>query len=572
MINPKQEKAWLFFQSLQRWHAKSLLGDISAGVSVAAIAIPAQMATAHLAGFPAIAGIYAFVAAAIGFAILGGNRYMSCGADSTIAPIFASSLSLYAVAGTENYVQLAGLLSVLVGLVLLTTYIFRLGWLASLLSYPVIVGFLAGISCHIIIGQLPSILGLDASSRHLLELLWRLIVALPQANIPSALIGVCVFVFTAFFAKKAPRFPAALMALVISMLATWLGHLSDHGVATLSDIHAELPGVVLWSLPWHQVIHLFPLALLIATVCMMQTAAISSTTLDHRASVDKDFAGIGLGCIFAGMWGAFATNSSPARTVITKNAGGTTQLSAVFAALLLLAVALWGGNVLHWIPHAALAGVLVYVGLSIFKLSEIKRIFTQSRTEFYLCMATFFMILVFRIETGVMLGVVLSLLHGVYMIARPNCDEFMRVKGSSHWGHNSHKLDMEELEKVVVLHFSAPLYFTNVDFFCNKICSIKESRPEISLIIIECSGIIDLDLTAADKVKRLNHQLEKQEVKMVFVCVESPRTKSMAKSTQLFQAIKQESGFYSVQHAIDSLLPAQSQAIRDYRVSVDSSL
>ncbi|MGL4958879.1 MAG: SulP family inorganic anion transporter, partial [Plesiomonas sp.] len=199
----------LFFYAFRQASWRGLSGDLIAGISVAAIALPAQMATAHLAGMPPITGIYAFIAAAIGFAILGGNRYLSGGADSTIAPIFASGLSLMAVAGSTQYAHLAGLLSILVGVILLATYLFRLGWLADLLSFPVTIGFLAGISCHILIGQLPQIFQIQVASGHLLSQLWRIILQLPQLNLLSTVIGLGIFALTTFSGQRWPRMPAA---------------------------------------------------------------------------------------------------------------------------------------------------------------------------------------------------------------------------------------------------------------------------------------------------------------------------------------------------------------------------
>jgi SulP family sulfate permease len=160
--------AW-FFSSLQGYRIASLPRDLVAGLMLAAIAIPGQLATARLAGMPPETGLYAFAAGSIAFAAFGANRFMSVAADSTIAPIFAGGLASLTAPGTERYVELAPLLALMVGATLLAVGLLRAGWLATLLSTPVTTGFLAGISIHIIAGELPTLLGLPAPGGHLLS-------------------------------------------------------------------------------------------------------------------------------------------------------------------------------------------------------------------------------------------------------------------------------------------------------------------------------------------------------------------------------------------------------------------
>ena len=151
---------WPMLRSLQGYQPSYLTHDLVAGLTLVAIAIPEQLATSRLGGFSPQIGFFAFLAGSLAFALFGSNRFLSSGADSTITPIFAGGLALLAVSGSPDYVALAGVLALLVGLVLVVGGIFRLGWIADLLSIPVTVGFLAGISVHILISQLPGILGL----------------------------------------------------------------------------------------------------------------------------------------------------------------------------------------------------------------------------------------------------------------------------------------------------------------------------------------------------------------------------------------------------------------------------
>src|SRR5476649_2556181 len=149
---------WPILRSFVAYHPAFLTQDLVAGLTLAAIVIPEQMATARLGGFAPLIGFFAFLGGSLAFAVFGSNRYLSCGADSTITPIFAGGLALLAASGSPDYAMLAVALALMVGILPLAGGIFRLGWIADLLSVPVTVGFLAGISAHILISQLPGIL------------------------------------------------------------------------------------------------------------------------------------------------------------------------------------------------------------------------------------------------------------------------------------------------------------------------------------------------------------------------------------------------------------------------------
>src|SRR6202035_4580878 len=155
-------KTWPVFRSLGGYRLQFLTRDLAAGLTLAAIAIPEQMATARLGGFTPQIGFFAFLAGSLAFAAFGSNRFLSCGADSTITPIFAGGLAALAATGSPDYQVLAAALALMVGLWLIGAGVFRLGWIADLLSIPVTTGFLAGISVHILVSQLPGILGLPS--------------------------------------------------------------------------------------------------------------------------------------------------------------------------------------------------------------------------------------------------------------------------------------------------------------------------------------------------------------------------------------------------------------------------
>ncbi len=220
-----------------------LPSDALAGLLLAAIAIPEQLATARLAGMPPQAGMFTFFAGAVGFAVFGTNRFLSAGADSTTASIFAAGLAMLAAAGSPDYAAFAALLSVMVGAVLITAALLRAGWIADLLSIPVTTGFMAGISIHIIIGQLPMVLGVPGTDGRLVTQFVQLLRHLPDSNPYTVTIGLCVLIAAQTTERVAERWPGALLALAAVSVATVTLHLDQHGVEVLNAVPAALPRI-----------------------------------------------------------------------------------------------------------------------------------------------------------------------------------------------------------------------------------------------------------------------------------------------------------------------------------------
>ena len=319
-----QHRGWPVLRSLQGYRPWFLTHDLIAGLTLAAIAIPEQLATARLGGFSPQIGFFAFLAGSLAFAVFGSNRSLSSGADSTITPIFAGGLALLAVSGSPEYAALAGVLALMVGVVLVAGGIFRLGWIADLLSVPVTVGFLAGISLHILISQLPAILGLPSPSGPMLERLGTLVAQLPQTNLFSLVIGLGVLALIVISERIDVRIPGALIGLVGAAAAVIFLGLESRGVTVLGNIPVALPKLAIPEVSLSRWLQLVALTLIVSIIVMVQTAATTRSFVsdtNEPPDVDRDFVGVGAGSILAGLIGAFPVNASPPRTAIVSETG-----------------------------------------------------------------------------------------------------------------------------------------------------------------------------------------------------------------------------------------------------------
>ncbi len=548
---------WPVFRSLASFRLSDLPSDLIAGLTLAAIAIPEQMATARLGGFSPQIGFFAFIAGSIGFAMLGSNRFLSCGADSTITPIFAAGLALVATAGSPEYQALAAALALTVGIILIVGSLFRLGWIANLLSTPVMVGFLAGISVHILVSQMPGVLGLPAPSGPMLDRIATLARHLGEANIYTVCIGFGVLAIVAGAEAISAKIPGALIGLVAATSAVIWAGLESKGVAVVGTVPASLPTPSFPVIGLEQWARLLPLGFLIAIVVMVQTAATTRSfpSDPHKpADVDRDFLGAGAGSILAGLFGAFPVDASPPRTGIVSETGGRSQLSGLFAAAIVLALLAFGATLLQHVPNAALGGVLLFVALRIIRFGEISRIFRQSIGEFLLVVATAAAIIVQQIEQGVAIGIAFSLLHGIWSTTRARLVEFERVPDTTIWWPASSNMPGERHPNTVVVGLQAPLSFLNAENFRADVLEVlKASSPKPGLLVLEASGILEIDFTAAQTLLELLRECRKDGVTVAMARLESIRAQRAFERFGVYDVLPKDHIFHSVDEAVRAL-------------------
>jgi SulP family sulfate permease len=546
--------AWPVFRSLSGYRLSFLSRDLFAGLTLAAIVIPEQMATARLGGFAPQIGFFAFVAGSIAFAVFGGNRFLSSGADSTITPIFAGGLATLAVAGSPDYATLAAALALMTGLMLTASGIFRLGWIADLLSIPVTIGFLAGISAHILISQLPAILGLPSPEGPMLQRLTTLVEHLADTNGFTLVIGLGVLAIIALSEQIDARIPGALIGLALAAAAVVLLRLESRGVSVLGGISVAMPALAIPIVSVGRLTSLLSLGLIISVVVMVQTAATTRsfpTDPDEPPDVNRDFIGVGVGSIFAGLIGAFPVNASPPRTAVVCETGGRSQIAGLTAVAIVVLLLAFGTALLHRIPNAALGGVLLFVALRIIRFRQIVAVCRQSLGEFLLILVTAAGIILLPIEQGVGLGIALSLLHGIWSTTRARIQPFERVPGTSIWWPLSAKLPGEQEPGVIVVGFQAPLSFLNAyDFRRDILASLNSSSRKIRLLVLEATGIVEIDFTAAQILTEIIRQCHEDGIDFAIARLESSRAQDALVRFGIAALLGAGREFYSVEEAI----------------------
>ncbi|MCI0735106.1 MAG: SulP family inorganic anion transporter [Beijerinckiaceae bacterium] len=536
---------------------RDLPRDLAAGLALTAIAVPSQMATAHLAGFPPVQGFIAFAAGSLGFAFFGANRFLVICADSTIAPIFAGGLASLASAGSHAYVSLAASFALMVGGILFCAGMFRLGWLADLVSIPVTAGFLAGIAVHIIVSQLPFLLGIGSPQGSLLHNAFEILDHFGETKPLTLLLGLTVFGATICAHWVSPRIPGALIGIVAATAAVFWFRLEREGVAVLGPMSGELPQIHIPSTPFFELIDAIPLAFVVAAVIMVQTAATTRAFGDDRGagpSINRDFTGAGAGNLMSGLLGSFAVDASPPLTETVAESGGRSKLAGLAAAALILSLASYGTSLLTHVPQAALAGTLMFVAMRLVRLREIFAIMRRASGEFLLTLVTFASIVILPVGTGVAIGIVLSLLHGMWSMTRPRLVAFERVPGTSIWWPPGRGHRGETIDGVAVIAFQAPLSFLNAYAFREGIQRFMEQgRSPPELIVLEASNIVEIDFTAAQILLAFVGDCAKRNITVAVARLESLRAQEGFDRFGIADAVQRTHMFHSVDEAIRAL-------------------
>jgi sulfate permease, SulP family len=552
----RQQRPRLLFSSFEGWTKDCIGQDILAGLTLTAITVPEQMATAKLGGFDPQIGFYAFIGATIGFVTLGASRILTAGADSTITPIFAGTLAALAASGSVPVGSVAITLALLVGMMLIAGGILKLGWIANLLSTPVITGFLTGIAVHIVVSQLPGIFGIARGTGNLVSQVLVIATSLSRLNPFSTAIGLGVFATIVLAERISARIPGALIGIALAALVVLAFDLEPRGVAVLGALPGGLPRP---ALPTFDLLRqLTPLALIVTLVIMMQTATVTYSfrnSAEPEPDIDRDFLGLGAGNLVAALLGSFPIDASPPRTAVVVESGSRSQLSALLAAVIVLALLLWGRALLYHVPEAALAGVLLFVAQRLVRVGTIVKIARQAPIEAMLILLTAAAIIILPIQTGVTIGIGLSLLYGLSKTIRTHPIELRKLPGTTVWWPPQIPGQGERQNGVAVIAFQAPLLFANAEIFKRGMIErIDDHDQPLSLVVLEASGIADIDFTAAQALIDILDHCRMANVRFAVARpLESARAQEALNRFGVLDALGPQGLFHSVDEAVNQL-------------------
>ena len=535
----------------RRW----LAPDLIAGVVLAAMLVPQGMAYAELAGLPAVTGLYTTVACLIGYAIFGPSRVLVLGPDSSLAPMILAAIAPLAIADDPmSAVVLAGMLSLMVGLIEVGLGLGKLGFVADLLSSEVQVGYLNGLAVVIIVGQLPKLFGYSAGGDTFFSDVTGFVENLDQTVWQALAIGVGVLAVLLVLPRFTRRLPAVLVAVVGATIASAAFGLAAEGVATVGVLPQGIPRP---SVPWTSFEDLGPLllgAVGITLVSLTDTIATASSFAARRGDeVDpnQEMVAMGAANLTAGLFQGFAVSTSASRTAVAEQAGAKSQLTGVVGAGIVVALLLFLNGLLADLPQAALAGVVIAAALSLLDLQALRRYWDVRRSAFLLSITASLGVILFGVLEGILIAIVLAVMLFFRRSWWPNGAVLGIVDDLDGWHSTEAFPEARELPGITVYRWEAPLFFANAGAFRRQVRELA-MRPGCTWVVLQCEAITDIDVTAAAMLEDLDEELNAKGIHMAFVEMRS-RLQDMALRYGLMDTLDAEHFYPSMNTALAAI-------------------
>jgi high affinity sulfate transporter 1 len=496
-----------------------LVGDVLAGLTVAAYLVPQVMAYAEVAGLPAVAGLWAIIGPLAVYAILGSSRQLSVGPESTTALMTAVALMPLAAGDPARYASLAATLAILTGAICLCGRILRLGFLADLLSKPVLVGYMAGVALIMIVGQLEKVSGVPVSGEGFAVQLASFAGDLSQVSWPTVIMSGLLVATLFLFQGFAPRLPGPLITVALAAGVVALFSLQAYGIEVVGPIPTGLPTPAVPTLAWADVSVLILPAIGVAFVGYTDNVLTARAfALKHGQPIDanQEWTALGAANISSSLLHGFPVSSSGSRTALGVAVGARSQLYSLVALSLVILTLMAAGPLLAGFPRPALGALVIYAAVRLIDLPEIRRIAGFRRSELMLTILTTAAVLGFGVLVGILVAVALSVLDLLRRVARPHDGILGYVPGVS----GMHDIDdypsAKRIPGLLVYRYDAPLCFANAEDFRRRAlaaldrdnCAGTEGGEiPVEWFVINAEANVEIDITAADALEQLRTDL-----------------------------------------------------------------
>ena len=522
------------------YNREALVSDGVAALIVTIMLIPQSLAYAMLAGLPPEVGLYASVAPLLLYAVFGTSRVLAVGPVAVVSLMTAAAIGQHAPAGTPEYWAVAITLAFLSGLLLLSMGLLRLGFLANFLSHPVISGFISASGILIAASQLKTLMGVSAEGHNFLDLSLSLMSQLGQVHVLTLAIGAATVAFL-FWVRSGlkpllqrlcmkPRAAdvaaktGPVAAIAVTTLLTWALDWQVQGVKIVGAVPQGLPPFTLplWDLGLWQAL-LVP-ALLISVVGFVESVSVGQTLAAkrrQRIEPDQELVALGSSNLSAALTGGFPVTGGFARSVVNFDAGAQTPAAGVFTAAGITLASLFLTPALYYLPQATLAATIVVAVLSLVDFSILRKTWNYAKSDFSAVVATLVATLTVGVETGLIVGVGVSLALYLYRTSRPHMAEVGLVVGSEHF-RNVQRHAVAVSPRVLSLRVDESLYFANSRALEDRINSTVASRHGLVHVILQCSAINDIDASALESLEAIDLRLRGAGVRLHLSEVKGP--------------------------------------------------
>lgn len=554
--------------------------DVLAALIVVAMLVPQGMAYAMLAGLPPIMGLYASILPMIIYALLGGSSTLSIGPVAIISMMTFATLNPLFEVGSPVYIEAATLLALMVGIISLLLGLFRFGFLIQLISHPVIQSFIIASALLIAFGQLKFLVDLPLKANNIPEFASSLLQYFPLLHVPSLIfgllsIGLLIYLpkllksqavqsrigSTDFLVRAVP-----LILVCLGIAAIIFLDLKLQGIKTVGAIPSGFPPLSFPHWNWELVMTLLPGASMIAMISFVESLSIAqATALQQRSHLNsnQELIALGLANISAGVSSAFPVTGSLSRTVVNADAGAKSPMAGVLSSILIIFVSLFFTGFFEDLPLTILAATII---VSIWKLVNFQPFFDAwrySKADGLAMWITFLGVVLIDISTGLIIGIVSTFVLMLWRISRPHIAVVGLVEGTQHF-RNIQRHQVSTSDRVLSLRIDENLTFLNANSFKGYLINEISLNDQLQHVIINCSSISAIDLSALEMLEDLNAELAKLNIRLHFAEVKGP----VMDKLQASKLMTHLSGRIYLTHfqAIQDLAPEIFEQHKDYTI------
>ncbi|HYX01524.1 MAG TPA: SulP family inorganic anion transporter [Reyranella sp.] len=508
---------------LPAYRREWLLPDVLAGLAVWAVMVPEGMAYSGILGVPPVMGLYTIVPPLIAYALLGTSRLLVVGPDTATGLISALTVGAIAAQGTAEFNSLTSTLAILIGAFFLLFGALRLGWVAAFIPTPVMRGFIEGLVCVTIIGQVPHLLGISGGSGNFFAKLGSVLQHLPDVSLAPALTGLLSLIAMLLLRHLAPRIPAALVVAVAATVLVGLLGGEAAGISVVGDLPSGLPHLVWPDLDPTTLLELAPGALAIVLVGYAEAlGGAKAAALQGGGSIDpnQELIAHGPANILSGLFGGFLVVGSLSKTSVAMSAGARTQLANLVAAVFCLLTLVFLTPLFRGMPHPALAAIVIAAMLHLSKPAYLRDLFVRSRWEFGVATIVFAGELTLGVLHGIALGVVVALILLIYRTTHPHGAVLGQLPGTEAYRDVGRHPDAITFPGLLIWRPGGDLFFASIGHVDDGVkAALAASHPPARHVVVDAESVNLIDITAAETLLAAIRELQDQGITLAFARV-----------------------------------------------------
>ena len=543
------------FTQLRRYQGAWLHADVVAGITVTAYLVPQCLAYAGIVGSPPLTSLWVAIVAMVIYALLGTSRLLSVGPEAGVSVMVATAVAPLAGSDPGRWMALSAALAVLVGLACVAAWALRLGFLADMLSRPILLGYMAGLGLVMILGQLGSLTGVGLTSPSNLGKAGELAGRLGEVNPIVLALSVSVVAGLVLLSRVAPLVPGTLIAVIAGGLAVVAFQLDQHGVALVGAVPSGLPSITLPAVGLGDVEALLGGAAAVTFVAYSEVALTGRAFAERTGEeidANQEFIALGIANLAAGLTGGFALSASGSRSAILDAMRARTQLAGLVAAASTLVIVLLTPGLIALIPKAALAGIVVYAGTRLVRAGEMRRLATFRSTELGLAMAALVGVLLFDVLAGILIAIALSVADLFLRVARPPASILGRVPGLAGLHNIDDYPDATQVPGLLVFRYDAPLCFANAaDFRARALAAVDAQPVKVQWFLLNAEAIVELDTTAVELLGQFERDLAVRHVVFAMARVKQVLRAQLARG-ELLEVIDEERIYPTLPVAVEA--------------------